>query len=219
VKTWITENKRKFLGMLTAILFLAAVIGFTAWHYTIQPIGNYKGVLNSEDCDISENFYIGVEKNTYYPENETAVLELNRTANLTSEYLKSMRISVKGGEVSGDGEARIKIGDNLSEDGLIAEEKSGLEKFLADRSSENESKPATNFPVQPVKITVLGGDGDDDGDGNTGVERGEAVYLEWTQRKVAVKNYCRKNVEIPFLVIPENESRNISKHYFNTQQK
>ena len=146
--------------------------------------------MNSEDCNISKKFDIEFGRLEYFPENETAVLEINATENVTSKHLKNISFTVAGGNKTGDIHPKIQVGNNTSENGvLVRSEQSALEEFLGQR----ESTGVTQFPLEPVKIIIYGGSGDEDEDSYAGLEQDEVVNLHYYQQYVSIEGYCRPN--------------------------
>lgn len=199
------SDKRTFLIVTTVFIFLVVTSVILVDFSENRPTQN---LLTSEDCNYHQNFGIRLGNIDYFPNNETALIEIASTRNMNQKYLKSVQLYTIGGKSKSAKPTKIKIGNKTSSEGLIAKSNGHfLEKYF-----KNESNSATEFPLEPLNITVLGGNGDDDSDGNIGVERGEAIQLKLHQQDVTVKGYCRPYTT--YFLFRINESGNIIKGEF-----
>ena len=166
----------------TGIISVALLIsGFAIFQIT-QEIRDQRiedRLRTGEDCDVSEKFSISFGDLEYYPGNETARLEINGTENVTSENLENLSMHGVGGKPYNSESPTIRANGRTSKTGLIA-------------STKNDSRTAIgDFPVEPMNITILEVDGDDDGDAYPGLEPGEQMHLQYHLQYVAIEDYCR----------------------------
>jgi len=186
--TKLLRNKKLALIAVAAVFLVAIVVVASSQRSSEGRL------VNSDDCNISEKFDIEFGRLEYFPGNETAVLEINATENVTSEYLKNLSLHGIGGEPYNTGPPVIRVNNRTSESGLIAV------------AGDDPRAAVADFPLQPMNITILEVDGDDDGDGYPGLEPGEQMHLMYAQSKVAIEGYCRYSHNRPLFSLKANDS-------------
>jgi hypothetical protein len=142
-----------------------------------------ENLLTSDDC-YRDAVALSYGELSYYPGNRTATFGINSTEAINSTFIENMTVVVSSSK-DGYGRARLKAGDAYSEDGLIV--------------SGDESEPLTDFPLQPLNITVLG-------QGNiSGIKPGGVVSLRYYRKNVRHEEFgCGDSVEVPLFKVGQD---------------
>lgn len=174
----------------------AVAISVTLVLLTLSPAAHmpWEHVPTYEDCDPDFGFYI--EEATYYASNETAFIQIDNTFNMTSDRLKNFSFSIHGGAIEGENDTQILVNGEPT-DGLVA---------------STEKDAPLEFPVQPFNLTVIGGDGDDDFDGNVGFEKGEWLHRSYYWKNLKYTDYCSRGKHQQFPLLQANQT-NLDKRF------
>lgn len=142
-----------------------------------------------DDC--YPDFEFHVDDATYYPGNETAFIEIGHISGMTKDNMKNLSFSIREGEIEGENNTQMLINGEPTE-GLVA---------------STEKDTPLDFPIQPFNLTVIGGDGDDDFDGNIGFERGECLHRSYYWKNLKYTDYCSRGKHRQFALLQANQTK------------